>query len=242
MSEKPVVGINLCCECDPFGAGSSDLLLPRWLECIGQAGAIPIVVPPLHDETDVLRVLTGLQAFVFAGCQDLGPGYCEDGPEMSETNADVLLLRSIAERRLPFLGIGTGMQLLTTALGGTLCSLRDAEGSLARHIYPHNPRHGLRIRRGSLLDRVCHDRPALVGSMHAVAVDQVPVGFAVTARSPDGAVEAIESDSGQWLAAGIQFLPQPAGSGLDLRLFDRFVRSVLSREARRGVPAAERGW
>jgi gamma-glutamyl-gamma-aminobutyrate hydrolase PuuD len=66
--------------------------------------------------------------------------------------------------------------------------------------------------------------------MHSLAVKEVPVGFSVTARSPEGAIEAIESDSGNWLAVGIQFLPHPGCADLDLRLFRAFVGEVVARE------------
>ena len=175
-------------------------------------------------------MLNGLQAFIYAGCQDLGPGYCDVGPEMGETNADVLLLRSIAERRLPFLGVGTGIQLLNVALGGTLRSINGLDQTSPRHTHPHNPRHCLKTRRGSFLRAVCPDDQTPVNSLHDFAVEHVAVGFSVTATSPEGTVEAIESESGDWLAVGIQCAPQADISNLDLRIFKTFVQLVLSRE------------
>ncbi len=231
MAAKPIVGINLECECGHRScAGFSDLLLPRWLDCIGQAGGIPLAVPPLRDESDLNCVLDGLQAFIYAGCQDLGPHYSDVGPEMGESNSDVLLLRSIAEKRVPFLGIGTGIQLLNVALGGTLRSLGGRDQELPRHTHPHNPRHCLKTERGSFLSTVCPDDHTPVSSLHNFAVEHVAVGFSVTATSHEGSIEAIESDSAEWLAVGIQCVPQSDTANLDLRIFRAFLQRVASRE------------
>ncbi len=66
--------------------------------------------------------------------------------------------------------------------------------------------------------------------MHHMAIDEVASGFAVTARCPDGVVEAIESTSDDWFALGTQFHPQSdSASALDMRIFDEFVAGVAGR-------------
>ena len=49
-------------------------------------------------------------------------------------------------------------------------------------------------------------------------------------KGPGGETPAIESESGDWLAVGIQCVPQADISTLDLRIFKTFVQLVLSRE------------
>jgi putative glutamine amidotransferase len=70
----------------------------------------------------------------------------------------------------------------------------------------------------------------LVGSIHDVAVDEVAIGLAVSARCPDGLVEGIESETDDWTAVGLQFLPEPDADDLDLRVFRAFVRAVQARQ------------
>ena len=53
---------------------------------------------------------------------------------------------------------------------------------------------------GTLMERVYGDSEIRVNSMHHQAVDDVAPGFAVTARCPDGVVEAIESTRDDWFA------------------------------------------
>ena len=60
-----------------------------------------------------------------------------------------------------------------------------------------------------------------------MAVDDVAEGFAVTARCPDGIIEAIESVREDWFAMGTQFHPESdSASALDLRIFEEFVLGV----------------
>ena len=82
------------------------------------------------------------------------------------------------------------------------------------------------------MERVYGDGEIRVNSMHHMAVDEVARGFAVTARCPDGVVEAIESVTEDWLAIGTQFHPEAASaSALDVRIFEEFVDGVRERQS-----------
>ena len=60
-----------------------------------------------------------------------------------------------------------------------------------------------------------------------MAIDEVAPGFVVTARCPDGVIEAIESDMEDWFALGTQFHPEAgSASALDIRIFEEFVDGV----------------
>ena len=61
-------------------------------------------------------------------------------------------------------------------------------------------------------------------------------GFAVTARCPDGVVEAIESTMDDWFALGTQFHPEDeSATALDIRIFEEFVLGVMNSKALRMV-------
>ncbi len=52
-------------------------------------------------------------------------------------------------------------------------------------------------------------------------------GFAVTARCPDGVIEAIESTMNDWFALGVQFHPEEdRGTELDIGVFEQFVEGI----------------
>ncbi len=60
-----------------------------------------------------------------------------------------------------------------------------------------------------------------------MAIDEVAPGFDVTARCPDGVIEAIESNQPDWFAIGTQFHPESdLASALDLRIFEEFIEGV----------------
>ena len=88
-------------------------------------------------------------------------------------------------------------------------------------------RHSLDIGPGTILERVFGDGEIRVNSKHHMAVDEVAPGFMVTARCPDGVIEAIESEIVDWFAIGTQFHPESsAASALDVRIFEEFIDGI----------------
>jgi putative glutamine amidotransferase len=192
---------------------------------------VPIIIPRLEDEIDQLRVLEHLQGFVLAGQRDLR--LLREWQPVSGSDAclELVLVRLIADRRMPFLGIGIGAQLLNLALGGTLFELMGSQNGMY-HAYPHNPRHTLLTKPGSLMARVYGDETSLVNSPHHVAIDELAVGFAVTACCRDGIVEAIENETDDWFAIGVQFCPEPdVVMAPDLKIFEELVEEAIARSS-----------
>jgi len=229
-ADKPVVGLNLICHCDRCTCScSAEPVLQRWARFLEDAGAQPAIILPRQRPADVMRQLDRLDALVYVGWRDLETDTDEYGPEAVEHNPEVLIIRTVAERQKPFLGIGRGMQLLNVALGGSLRPVLHGSGPCQRHVYPHNPRHTLETMPDSLLDRVYQRSSELVNSMHEFAVDEPAVGFRVTARGPASVVEAIEREADNWLAVGVQFHPDLVAADLDMRLLGAFLKEARVR-------------
>ena len=77
------------------------------------------------------------------------------------------------------------------------------------------------------MERVYGDGEIRVNSMHHMAIDDVATSFRVTARAPDGVVEAIESAIEGWVAIGTQFHPEAeSASALDVKIFEEFVMGI----------------
>ena len=157
-----------------------------------------------------------------------GPGIpCEAGlmPEVIRTYAG----------RKPILGICRGMQILNAACGGELLqdlSLRE-EPSL-NHMQRSRLRsdicHTVLFKKDSMLYEIFGDHTA-VNSFHHQAVNFPGKGVSVTARSQDGAIEAIELDSHPF-ALGVQWHPECMyrTSGEMRDLFHEFVsHSLINR-------------
>ncbi len=239
MASKPLIGINADHRAARKDLPAYSFLCAGYYDAIVKANAVPIIIPPLRNEQDLTQILDVLDGVVLAGGADLDPR--NDGfmlhpavrlLDNRRETFDRLLARLVAQRRMPVLGIGCGMQLLNVSQGGNLF-LHIAE-DLPRAL-PHldasdpNHRHALVVEAGSLMDRVYGEGEIRVNSMHHMALDEVAPGFSVTARCPDGIVEAIESTREDWFAVGTQFHPESdSASALDQRIFEEFVEGVAA--------------
>ncbi len=240
MRRKPMIGVNLDYRAARKDSPAYAYLSAGYFDYISQVGGIPVILPPVDNEKDILAVLETLQGFVMIGGSDLDPR--NDGYMMHPTvrpldkrreKFDRKLVRLIGDRRLPLFGIGVGMQLLNVSQGGNLyLHIPEDLPNAIPHKEPNDSahRHSLEVVPGSLMERVYGDGEIRVNSMHHMALDAVAPGFAVTARCPDGVVEAIESEMGDWFALGTQFHPEAdTASALDVRIFEEFVEGIKER-------------
>jgi len=239
MHRKPIIGLNADYRSAKKDSPAYSFLAAGYYDRILAAGGIPVIVPPLESEDDLNQVLDSLQGFAMIGGQDLDPR--RDGfmihpsvrtMERRRETFDRRLMRLIAQRRMPFLGIGAGMQLLNVSQGGNLyLHIPEDMPQAIPHKDLQDPahRHGLVVVPGSLMERVYGEGEIRVNSMHHMAVDEVAQGFVVTARCPDGVVEAIESETPDWFAFGTQFHPEAdSASALDVRIFEEFIDGVIA--------------
>ena len=237
MQSKPLIGINTDFRGATHDRPAYSIIGAGYFDAIIKADAIPVILPPLASEDDVSSVLDKLDGFVLVGGPDLDPrrdGWmrhpsCRLMEDRRET-FDRMLMRQIAERRLPVFGIGVGMQLINVSQGGALhLHIPEDLPTAIPHKDPQDAghRHGLEVVPNSLMERVYGDGEIRVNSMHHMAIDELAHGFEVTARCPDGVVEAIESQMPDWFAIGTQFHPEStSASALDQRIFDEFIMGV----------------
>ena len=242
MPYNPLIGLNADFRSAKKDAPAFSYVCAGYYDCISRAGGVPVMVPPLESETDVGRILDQLEGFVLIGGADLDPrrdGFMlHPSVRVLEPRREVfdrMLMRLIAERKLPVFGIGVGMQLLNISQGGNLfLHIPEDVPSAIPHkdLQDSAHRHSLEVVPGSLLERVYGDGEIRVNSLHHMAVDEVAPGFAVTARCPDGIIEAIESQMEDWLAVGTQFHPEAdSASALDVRIFEEFIDGVKARQS-----------
>lgn len=237
MSPKPMIGVTTDQRSAKKDSPAFCFLPAGYCNSIIKAGAIPVLLSPLEDEEDISRVLNTLDGLLFTGGADLD---CRRDGYMLHPSMRIMeprredferrLMNMAAERRMPVMGVGAGMQLLNISQGGTL--FLHIPEDLPRAI-PHwdamdsSHRHALEIEMGTLMERVYGEGEIRVNSSHHMAIDDVAPGFTVTARCPDGVVEAIESTIDDWFAFGTQFHPESdSASALDLRIFEEFITGI----------------
>ena len=247
MQTKPLIALNTDFRKNSKGTASFSFLADGYFDSLASAGAIPVVLPPLASRDDLSRLLDLVDGVLLVGGADLNPN--NDGFMMHPSvrlmderreDFDRLLARMVSERRIPVMGIGSGMQLLNVQQGGNLMLHIPEDRPLAM---PHSDpsdvahRHGLDVVQDSLVGRIYGDGEVRVNSMHHMAIDEVADGFRVTATAPDGIIESIESTMEDWFAIGTQFHPEASSaSALDLRIFEEFIAGVHSAAERVSLP------
>jgi putative glutamine amidotransferase len=235
LNQKPLIGVNMDYRPSRKGSPAFSFLGAGYYDSIADAGGVPVVIPPILD--DLNRVLDLLDGIVLIGGADLDPR--NEGwmlhPSVTlldrrREQFDRMLIRLVAERRMPVLGIGCGMQLLNIAQGGNLSyHIPEDMPRALPHLDTTDPnhRHALVVAKGSMMERIYGEGEIRVNSMHHMAVDDVAMGFAVTAHCLDGVIEAIESTMDDWFALGVQFHPEKGrGTELDIGVFEQFIEGI----------------
>lgn len=186
---------------------------------------VPLEVSSLHSGCeDLLADLDGL--LVMAR---------EPGDSRRTANEE-WLCRFCQKRRLPFLGVDEGLHALNTTFGGTSYAdlARECPQALQhQHLPEPGDRHAIEVTEGSRLSRLYGEGEIVVNSEHRRAVSRVARGFRIAARALDGVIEAIEAESENWFAIGVQWHPASASaSGLDIQLFRGLVEACAERRSR----------
>lgn len=247
MSSKPIVAVTATTE------RFRDLLRIRvndsYIRALEGAGAVPLVLPPLRDPGAADQLLGTAAGLVLTGGEDVEPvRYGADPhPALGTTNPlrdawELALLRCARRRGMPTLAICRGAQLLNVGLGGSL--IQDIPSQRPGHL-PHEAErerttrvHPVEVEPGSRLADALGTTRLQVNSVHHQGLDLVAAPLRVTARSPDGLVEGIETMEDGWWVLGVQWHPEDLIGGpepWERSLFSAFVNRV------RGEAGAERG-
>lgn len=154
-------------------------------------------------------------------------GRGSSAPASDRCAVDLKLMRLFLSADKPVLGICSGMQMMAGLAGCKLVGdVRDLAGNPAIHNGAECT-HEVEIVAGSRLAEIMATTSARINSLHNEAVSEVPRGVTVTARAPDGVIEAIELEA-QRFAIGVQWHPEKY-HGQDHpgnALFDTFVKAT----------------
>jgi putative glutamine amidotransferase len=135
---------------------------------------------------------------------------------------------------IPVLGICRGAQMLNIALGGTLHQDAWAAHRAGRPMKTILPRRTISIVKGTQLARYCGTAPMRVNALHTQAMARLGTGLRISARDPNGMVQAIERASDPF-ALGVQWHPEHLFyARRQRRIFAALVAAARAHAAGRG--------
>ena len=212
---RPVIGIAPTFSI--IDGKSKYSLNPNYVSLIAENGALPVILPLVGNREEARELLERVEGLMLTGGLDIDPshyGQTARHPDMiaprERTISDFAFAREAKDRGMPVLGICLGTQTLNVAFGGTLLQHipDDVPGAL-----PHEDgaQHTIRIEPGTILARALGVESASVNSFHHQAIGDVAPGFRVSARSPDGIVEAIERTDHPFIL-GVHWHPERISS------------------------------
>ena len=223
---------------------------PRYyLDALRRSGARSAILAP-GEPGDPEELLEPFDALLLIGGGDVEPsrygGSANEhvyGVEPDRDETEIALLHAADRFALPTLCICRGIQVLNVAFGGTLLGHLPDVGGLQVHGAPldQSPTiHTVIPEPGSRLSAVTKSGPLACLSHHHQGIDRVGDGLAVTGRSEDGLVEAVErivpdpeDPDAAWML-GVQWHPEEtaAGDPVQQSLFDALTMLGHSRGVR----------
>ncbi|MFD7061192.1 gamma-glutamyl-gamma-aminobutyrate hydrolase family protein [Streptomyces sp. NPDC059906] len=214
------------------------------VEAVWRAGGEPVTIHPYApaghgDPAGTAARLARFDGILLPGGGDLAPhrygaGRTHEAVYDVDDEQDAFDLEAARQAPvlgLPLLAICRGLQVVNTALGGTLHQDMGGPGRDHRHV-----RHPVRLTPGSTVAAVTGTDKIEASCYHHQHVDRLGEGLAVTARAADGTVEAVEAPAaGGWFLA-VQWHPEDtaAHDTAQQGLFDALVRAAREPHRARG--------
>jgi putative glutamine amidotransferase len=232
---KPVIGIVLDLAQDGekyrYSPKPWYALRTNYSDMVEQAGGMPILLPYNSDIGAQISIIDGL---LIPGCdEDINPKFYGQDIKSSRVRTndkrasyELSLAKEALSKNIPVFGICNGLQIINVLLGGTLIQhIPDMYKSDINHEQPYPkcvPTHDIIIEENTLLSELTEARRIKVNTTHHQAIDRLADDLVVSARAPDGIIEAVESSKHKFLV-GVQWHSEYKNSDLDENLFKRFV-------------------
>ena len=239
VARLPVVGLAEICRTNTLSEVGT-----AYAQAVYAAGAVPSMLPATTNAEVLAEQVARLDLLILCGGEDVDPArYGEtDRGRTGAVNArrdawEFALLDAAIRRKLPILGICRGCQVLNVRFGGTLWQDAPSEVDGAS-VHRLAGEHGLTVEPGSFVAKLLGGGTASVNSRHHQAVRRLAPGFRVTARAPDGVVEAYEGVA--YPAVGVQFHPERLVVRQDRREFLPLFRGAFAPAAASERPARKR--
>lgn len=213
--------------------GDREKLAP-YLAAVSNVGLEPVPVSPESDWE--AEEFDGL---VLTGGADVDPArygqsrWPETGaPDPTRDRMEAALLKRALNSDLPVLAICRGMQLFNVEHGGSL--IQHLPAAVLHRCPGQHDVHPVRVLPDTKLASILGAAEYSVNSRHHQAAEKVGEGLVVSARAPDGVIEALERPD-KLFAVAVQWHPEDRVAQVesDKRLFEAFADAVRKRAAQR---------
>ena len=202
----PIIGIT-------FGSKIISGTSKNYIRAIEDHDGIP---RPLHPDIPSSE-FTDIDGLLLTGGPDIDPvHYNETEHETADVDRDrdkleLQVFEWAMEKDIPVFGVCRGIQVMNVMIGGSL--YQDIPSQFTDHLTHKRMEdtdddwHPIKIQPDSLLNQITKEKTAEVNSRHHQALKVVADGFAITAQSEDGIIEAIEDKSKKFMI-GVQYHPE----------------------------------
>ena len=190
----------------------------KYAQAVWGAGGEVIFLPCNPDKSNCGQIVRMLDGLLAPGGHDIDPELYGEKKikecgriSRFEDEYDMEVIREAVNQGKPVLGICRGMQVINALYGGTL--YQDLPTQYSDEIIHSRIQkdvenyHTADIEEDSYLAKVLGEtKNVKVNSSHHQAVKDVAKGFKVTAKAPDGVIEAMENEDASILC--VQWHPE----------------------------------
>jgi gamma-glutamyl-gamma-aminobutyrate hydrolase PuuD/predicted ATP-grasp superfamily ATP-dependent carboligase len=187
-----------------------------------------------------------IDGLVFGGGSDVYPMHYQATPkenyryDLARSEMEASWAITARHHDLPVLGVCRGAQMLNVLAGGTLHADLSSFKNVHRardafdRLFKRKP---VRVRARSRLGEILGKTELCVNAIHEQAIDRLGAGLSVSAREPNGIVQAME-DGARRFWIGVQFHPELLIYHAPYRrLFKALVEAAKARAAERMTEA-----
>lgn len=219
---QPIIGITTF-------ISSKGLTLPTtYIDAVDDSDGVPMVLAKTPDTEKIKSQIDKVDALLLTGGNDIEPALFNEEPhqqlgeiEPGRDEYESKLIEHALEKEIPVLGICRGAQILNIQQGGTM--YQDIYDQIDTEVNQHTQKaarnylaHTVNIKKDSLLHRIVGQTKIRTNTFHHQANKDVPDHFIISATSPDGVIEAVESTVHdfvmglQWHPEGTYFNDEPS--------------------------------
>lgn len=201
----------------------------KMADAVWRGGGLPFQLLDLREREALVEGLVNADGLLLQGGADVAPISYGEAPIKPEWSGDavrdrfeIAAIEVAIELGKPILGICRGIQIMNVALGGSLVQdiTHQVDGTLVHRDWHRYEilEHGVSLEPESWLARVFaeHVQPdpdtgaptLLTNTVHHQAIKDLAPPLSISARAPDGVIEAVEQITDDRWLVGVQWHPE----------------------------------